>query len=136
MNSSTNCYCYCYFLDPDLGPALSQHLTHALDTLSNTLSVEFQQVSTAEALFPSKENAINVGRNQNFIVCLPNKYRCHEIYLCDDTPPHIVSPLWVISSALCKNLQPMVRKLARGCSVATQCCMTTSSQHLSLLSSL
>lgn len=112
---------FLYYIDPCIFPALSEHLVHALSNISVVSQVSFKQVSQVSDLFVAFEkgdvspmlvvNDISIP----IIFCLSNEFAIYEELLHRDYPIHILSPLWVLSSALCRRLQPMVRSISVWC---------------------
>ena len=113
-----------YFIDPCLFPALSEQLTQAFNHLSSVLPDSFQQVSALSSFLPYDEDFSENNLTTNvseplmtpIIICLPSEYSIYKHLLLQDSPPCILSPLWVLSSALCRRLQPMVRFTFLSCS--------------------
>jgi len=109
---------FTYFLDTDLPAVLSEHLTQALDSLSNTLAI-FQQVSKVDDLFLSLvEHETTSKATQSIIFCWNYQYKSYAKFLYRDSPPCILSPLWALSSAIRACLQPTVRSLWCTCRIA------------------
>jgi hypothetical protein len=53
----------------------------------------------------------SITRDTQLIICLPNENEKIIQLIPENTRVSIVSPLWVISSIICKSLQPVVSRL-------------------------
>ena len=101
-----------YFIDPQIFSELTDTLDSALHNLSTLPLVTFWKVTELKDLYDH-----NIDMNQHkhhsavgtpIIVCLANEFPTYENSLLQDCPPDIVTPLWVLGSALCRHLQPKV----------------------------
>ena len=101
-----------YFLDPSLFPSLKEQISRSIDYLSTKLSLSFKQRQSVEHLLTRDDQEAfpdyYINETRKLIFCLPDEYTIYETYLVSDFPPHVLSPLWVISSAISGHLQPMV----------------------------
>lgn len=96
------------FFDPNVFSALRTLLVQALDKLCHILPGTFQYVLTADTQFDKNQSQPDGKLWTSMIACLPDEYAKYKPLLRQSSPPHIVSPLWILSSALCCRLQDMV----------------------------
>jgi hypothetical protein len=98
------------FYDPSLFPSLTTLLTHSLNKLSTTHTLTYTLVPNIQSLIHKNENRGEVS--VAIIVCMPREYGTYKALIeRNDSPrfrPRILSPMWIISSALSCRLQPMV----------------------------
>jgi hypothetical protein len=97
---------FSYYIDRHIFLSLSELIVQAFDHLSGLLSESFFKVSELSDL--KFESQIQGSRNRSIILCLSNEFTLYEKLLEVACPPRILTPLWVLSSALCRRLLPTV----------------------------
>lgn len=89
------------FFDPQIFCGLRTLLVQALDKLCHVLRGSFQYVLNSKTQFENESWT-------SIVVCLHDEYAKYSPLLHQPSPPHVVSPLWILSSTLCCRLQALV----------------------------